>query len=91
MTTYCEQTKCRHCSIDKEIGTTVCIGDPIFIRMPESRSFILKCNTYQKRDPGETIKPITNVMADGLYPGQIRPGYDPYAEEEEKEEGECKT
>jgi hypothetical protein len=67
---------------------TVCqADDPILITMPESRVFVLKCNTYLKRTKGEQLRPISPCGADGLYLGQLKPptdytDYDPAEKEE---------
>lgn len=73
-TTACSQGRCRYCYL--EAGVKVCTTDPIFIHPPESRVFILKCNTYRKRDPGDKLSPWSPKESDGLYPGQLRPPID---------------
>jgi hypothetical protein len=72
--TCCNNKRCRHCFIDVENGRNmICVADPIFIRVPEARVFVLKCNTYQKRDTGDWfIQPLDPVGVDGLYPGQLK-------------------
>ena len=56
----------------------VCTADPYLITLPQtSRVFILKCNTYLKRDPGDSLRPIClNAGPDGLFPGQLKPPID---------------
>jgi hypothetical protein len=72
MSTYCKNTRCRNCFIDTEDGgQLICMADPRFITIPASRVFVLKCNTYLKRDPGDHLHPICNVGEDGLFPGQL--------------------
>jgi hypothetical protein len=59
-------------------GITVCQAEnPTLITLPESRVFVLKCNTYLKRDPGDFLQPIClNVDSSGLFPGQLKPPID---------------
>ena len=50
------------------------MGDPSLIVVPSARVFMLKCNTYLKRDPGDHLRPICPIDRDsGLFPGQLKP------------------
>jgi polygalacturonase len=70
--TYCKNARCRHCFIDNEDDEQrICTANPQLITIPSSRVFVLKCNTYLKRDPGDHLKPICTVGRDGLFPGQL--------------------
>ena len=91
----CANQRCRYCSIDVEMGRTlVCTANPQFITVPSARVFILKCNTYLKRDLGQQIKPLLPCDEFGLYPGQCRPPAD-YSDLDEDNvisaEPECST
>ena len=70
----CRQTRCRFCYT--EMGIPVCTVEPVLMHPAESRVFILKCNTYLKRDEGDSLRPWSPKAADGLYPGQLRPPRD---------------
>ena len=70
----CGQGRCRYCYL--EDGVKVCTTDPVLIHVPESRVFILKCNTYLKRDRGDKLSQWSPKLPDGLYPGQIKPPVD---------------
>jgi hypothetical protein len=43
--------------------------------IPEARVFVLKCNTYLKRDVGDSLRPICPIHIDGLFDGQLKPPY----------------
>jgi len=70
----CAQVRCRYCYL--EDGVKICTTDPVFIHPAESRVFILKCNTYLKRLPGDKLGPWSPKDPDGFYPGQLRPPLD---------------
>jgi hypothetical protein len=56
---------------------TVCTAEPSLITVPEARVFILKCNTYLKRDPGRpNVDRLSPCDENGLYPGQQAPPVD---------------
>jgi hypothetical protein len=85
--TYCDNRRCRHCFIDVEnMRTLICVADPIFITVPEARVFIRKCNTYLKRDDGDSCQPLDPIGADGLYPGQLKTPKD-YSDFDPEEHG----
>ena len=66
----CNQTQCRHCAIFMgEMCCTVTAAE--LITVPDTRSFILKCNTYKKHPAGNKTENI-GPGSDGLYPGQIK-------------------
>jgi hypothetical protein len=64
---------------------TVCTAEPSLITVPEARVFILKCNTYLKRDPGRGIDRLSPCDENGLYPGQSAPPVDHSDEDPEEE------
>lgn len=79
MKTYCKNTRCRYCFIDTgDHGQLVCDADGAsLMKVPDSRVFILKCNTYLKRPEGTSLRPMCQSLgSDGLYPGQLRPPVD---------------
>jgi hypothetical protein len=73
MTVYCKNKRCRHCYTDSEENDVlVCFTTPSFISIPSARVFVLKCNTYLKREPGDRLRAICPVGPDGLFPGQLK-------------------
>ena len=79
----CEQSRCRCNAI--YYGHHVCTGEPSFIVVPTTRSFVLKCNTYKKHPPGRACENVGPGM-DGLYPGQLKVPIDRSNEDTEPEE-----
>jgi len=69
----CDQGRCRHCMKDTVNNVLVCSITPVLIRVEGMREFMLKCNSYKYRLPGEHLMPLLPVEPDGLYPGQIKP------------------
>ena len=104
MRVYCKNTRCRYCFTDtEEHDELICLGNPKFMKVPDSRVFILKCNTYLKRDPGTSLRAMCkSIGPDGLFPGQLKPpidysdidpeevGKNTYLSKEEEEQ-ECST
>jgi hypothetical protein len=80
----CNQKKCVHVAVDPSLGgEMICtVKDPYFFRIPDARSFILKCNSYVRRadwtpDGLAPVRKLVSVLRpDGLYPGQIKPPAD---------------
>jgi hypothetical protein len=70
----CKQESCRWCFVDNRYnGVLVCTHhQPTLIPHQDMLSFMLKCNTYKYRLPGDKLSPLTPINKDtGLYPGQI--------------------
>lgn len=89
MAIYCKNTRCRYCFTDvEESNRLVCTTNPSFITIPESRVFVLKCNTYLKRDLEDFLRPICPIGSDGLFPGQLKLTM---AEEEDDDAPACDT
>ena len=79
----CNQRKCVHIAYDGTQMDTVCtLTDPRFYRLQDTRSFILKCGAYHRRDdwtpdgraPVRELVPIYDD--DYLFPGQKKPPVD---------------
>jgi hypothetical protein len=76
---YCNNSGCRHCSINLEVDGLVCtLDEASFITVATLQGWMLKCNSYKYRPAGEAIQPNISpgLGADGLYPGQIKPPMD---------------
>lgn len=73
----CGQVMCRHCFKNTEMNDVlVCSIEPMLIQAPDLKNFMLKCNSYKYRMPGEHLQPLLPIQSNGLYPGQIKPPKD---------------